>query len=256
MIYWFSLIGPLAFLIIFLVVVGIGFVVYHKIRRAARDFAKMAWGTETIAEGIRKQDLEYANTPKSVAATTSLCLPKITRDFPDFHYQEMKSRAENVLTSYLQAIDERNISILSEGTEELKTSIELRIGGMENQGLREQFNHVRIHRTEIRDYTKNQAKCCVTFQSAVEYYHYIEREDGTIVRGDSRMKTQARYNVECIYIQDRTMIENLHDAALATNCPNCGAPLSGVGAKVCKYCDSPIVEFNILSWHFDRVKEA
>lgn len=243
-------------LVLILILVGIGYGVYRKIKRTARDFARMAWGTNTIAEGIRKQELEYATTPKSVAGMTSIKLPMITKDFPDFHYNEMKTRAENVLVSYLRALDEGNVNILSEGTEELKKSIELRVDEMESQGLNEQFDNIKIHRTEIRDYVKNPAKCSVIFQSSVEYYHYKKREDGSIVSGDAKMKTQARYNVECIYIQDRTMIENLHDAALATNCPNCGGPLEGVGAKVCKYCGSPIIELNILSWHFDSVKEA
>ena len=33
-------------------------------------------------------------TPKSVAGATSICLPRISADFPDFHYEEMKRRAE------------------------------------------------------------------------------------------------------------------------------------------------------------------
>ena len=55
-------------------------------------------------------------------------------------------------------------------------------------------------------------------------------------------------------IQD--MVENQEDAGLALNCPNCGAPLPGLGAKKCIYCDTPIVEYNLRSWNFSRVEEA
>ena len=44
-------------LVLILILVGIGYGVYRKIKRTARDFARMAWGTNTIAEGIRKQEL-------------------------------------------------------------------------------------------------------------------------------------------------------------------------------------------------------
>ena len=55
-------------------------------------------------------------------------------------------------------------------------------------------------------------------------------------------------------IQD--MVENQEDAGLALNCPNCGAPLPGLGAKKCIYCDTPIVEYNLRIWNFSRVEEA
>ena len=55
-------------------------------------------------------------------------------------------------------------------------------------------------------------------------------------------------------IQD--MVENQEDAGLALNCPNCGAPLPGLGAKKCIYRDTPIVEYNLRIWNFSRVEEA
>ena len=55
-------------------------------------------------------------------------------------------------------------------------------------------------------------------------------------------------------IQD--MVENQEDAGLALNCPNCGAPLPGLGAKKCIYCDTPIVEYNLRIWNFSRGEEA
>ena len=59
-----------------------------------------------------------------------------------------------------------------------------------------------------------------------------------------------------VYIQDQDMIENQEDAGLGLNCPNCGAPLPGLGAKKCIYCDTPIVEYNLRVWNFSRVEEV
>lgn len=66
-----------------------------------------AFGTPDITQAARQMKQEYSTTPKSVSAMTSLLLPKIVSDFPDFQYDEMKERAENVLTQYLRAVTEK-----------------------------------------------------------------------------------------------------------------------------------------------------
>ena len=40
------------------------------------------------------------------------------------------------------------------------------------------------------------------------------------------------------------------------NCPNCGAPISTLGSKVCEYCGTPIVELNIYAWTFSNIEEV
>ena len=39
------------------------------------------------------------------------------------------------------------------------------------------------------------------------------------------------------------------------HCPNCGAPLSRLGAKVCEYCGTPVIEINIKEWSFSAVRK-
>ena len=80
---------------------------------------------------------EYSTTPKSVSAMTSLALPKIVSDFPDFQYDEMKERAENVLISYLRAVTAKNLSLLTDGNTELKQQLENHIQMLSVKDLRE-----------------------------------------------------------------------------------------------------------------------
>lgn len=249
------MIGLIIVLVLILAIIGSGYYAYYKIRKKIRDFSMQAFGTANIMQGFRNTEAEYEATPKSVSGVTSIYLPKITQDFPDFHFVEMKRRAENVLTSYLRSVDELDASLLTEGLNELKNKLEMRIDMLQDAGKTEHYENIRIHRTEISDYRKNRGRCSVTFQTSLQYNYWVEK-DGYVVTGDRNRLYQSRYNVELIYIQDRDLVENEEDAGLAMNCPNCGAPLPKLGAKKCAYCDTPIVEFSIRTWNFSDVHEV
>jgi len=250
-----KLIAIIVILVLVLIIIGIIFCAYVKIRDKIRYYSRMLFGTSNIVDGVKSMEMEQALTPKSVSAATSLYLPSIMRDFPDFHYDEMKTRAENVLISYLRSVDALNAGLLTEGTSELKGSLSMRIGALRSMGQKEHFQNIKIHRTEISQYRKTKGRCSIVMQSAVEYIHFVEK-DGEIKKGRRDIREQSKYNIEVIYIQDREVIENINDAGLAMNCPNCGGPLPKLGAKKCAYCDSPVVEFNIRTWNFASVKEC
>lgn len=241
--------------ILVLAVAGCIFYMVRRAKNTVESYSRAIFGTTDPIAGMKKVELENANTPRSVASATQLYLPQIMRDFPEFHYEEMKGRANNVLLSYLMGIHENRAAALSEGLEELKESLHMYLERLDGKGEREFFENIRIHRTEISQYRKTKGRCSIVFQSAVEYIHYVVR-DGELVRGQRDQKTQTRYNVEVVYIQDRDTVENLGNSGMGLNCPNCGAPLPGVGAKKCLYCDSPVVEFNIRTWNFSSVKEV
>lgn len=247
--------GIIIILVLLLILAGIIYYAYTKIRDKVRTVSNMMFGTDSLAEGFQHLETEEAVTPKSVSSATNLYLPAIMRDFPEFHYDEMKTRAENVLVSYLHSVEAKDVKLLSEGTAELKEQLRMRIQMLKNQEQEEHFYNIIIHKTAINKYRKEKGRCSIVLQSAVEHIHYIE-ENGKIVKGRNNLQEQTKYNVEVSYIQDHEMVEELGDAGLALNCPNCGAPLPGVGAKVCAYCDTPVVEFNIRTWNFTKVEEA
>lgn len=249
------MIGLIVILVLLLILVGIIYYAYMTIRNKIRQYSMMLLNNPDPIKGLKQRETEAASTPKSLSSATNLYLPKIVKDFPEFDYDEMKARAENVLVSFLRSIDEDNPELLSEGLNELKDKLSMRIEMLRQEGRREYFRGIAVHRTEIRLYRKMKGRCSVVFQSSVEYTHYIKK-DGRAERGREDLKEQAKYDIEVSYIQDREQVENLQDAGKALNCPNCGAPLPGLGAKKCVYCDSPIVEFNIRTWNFSNVKEV
>lgn len=228
----------------------------RRLQRKTREFSRAVFGTSDLRQGVEKMKADMATTPKSVSAMTSLLLPKIVKDFPDFEYNEMKERADNVLTSYLRAINDQNAGVLQDGNTELKQQLENRLGMLSGSGRREHYEQIRIHRTEISQYRKTEGRCIITFQSALECFHYVTGEDGTVIDGSKEYKYQTKYNTDLIYIQDRNLVENELDHALGVNCPNCGAPLSSLGAKMCEYCGSPVIEINIHAWSFSDVEEV
>ena len=248
-------IGTIVILVLALAAGAVGYIAYRNIKKKVQNFTRMAFGSDTISGSFQNMEKAVEITPKSVSANTKLYLPQILRDFPEFHFDEMRVRAENILIGFLLGIDEKNRGRLTESTtSELREKLEMRIDELNNEEAEEHFRNIVIHRTEIRMYRKIKGRCSIIFQSAVQYNHFKEK-GGTIISGARDKLEQSRYDIEMIYIQDRDVVENQTDSGLAMNCPNCGAPLPKLGAKKCLYCDTPIVEFSIKIWNFSNVEE-
>ena len=127
-------------LILILVIIGIILIAFFCIRKKVRDTSQALFGTPDIAQAAVQMKQEYATTPKSVSSMTSLLLPKISADFPDFEYNEMKDRANNVLVSFLRAITTKDENALSEGSRELKQQLENHIEMLRAEGRSEHFD--------------------------------------------------------------------------------------------------------------------
>ena len=87
-----SLIAIIVILVLCLVLAGIIYYTYCRIREKLRDTSRMLFGTDSMIEGMKQREAEVEMTPKSVSSATNLYMPSIMRDFPEFHYDEMKSR--------------------------------------------------------------------------------------------------------------------------------------------------------------------
>ncbi|MBU5428736.1 zinc ribbon domain-containing protein [Kineothrix sp. MSJ-39] len=243
-------------LVLILVIILTIYILIFLAKKKAKEVTRDLFGTDDIRKAAQQMKQEYATTPKSVNAMTSLLLPRIVADFPDFTYDEMKNRAEDVLVSYLRAIDQNNSSLLKEGNQELQDQLSHHLQMLSDQNLIEQYDDIRIHRTEISQYKKNAGRCVVTFQTSLACMHYRKNAEGRITEGSTEYTYQTRFNTDLIYIQNREIVEKESDRALGINCPNCGAPISSLGAKFCEYCGSAIVELNIHAWSFSHIEEC
>lgn len=245
--------GWIVWLVIAAVVFAGGGIAVTSVKRRLEQFSTAAFGTKSLAEGVERQADLLAETPKSVSGMTRIFAPQIARDFPDFQVEQFRNKAENLLTRALQAVSEENADLLGEVSPELRRQVENQIRDNCAAGIREVYAQIRIHRTEIADYRKAGGMCIITFQSAVECYHYKE-QNGAVTEGDRERKTQTKYNTELMYIQDERLAKT--DNAVGTTCPNCGAPVITLGNMRCEYCGLAVTPLNIKVWTLHRYYEV
>ena len=244
----------LLILLLFLAAIGIGVLtVYNNIKRKLSRLSSSLFGTTDFIEGWNRQADVLAETPKSVSSMTRLMEPQIMRDFPEFSWEEFKHKAENMLTSALLAISVNNPERLVEASDDIKKQVANIIADNCSNGIGETFSDIEIHQTEIANYSKDNGKCVITIQSAVGYLHY-KVQDGKVIEGDKNRKTQTKYNIELVYIQNPEARE--FDNAVGTVCPSCGAPVKTLGAKYCEYCGMGIVPLNIKVWSLHKFYEV
>lgn len=236
-----------------IVVAATVYIAYSTISRRVKDFSRAAFGTEDLIKGFQNQQDELAMKPKSVTSMTRLMEPQIQRDFPEFSWDEFKRRAETMLVSALTAIAKGDVLLVKEASEELSEQIRARIANNESSNVKEHYDNIRIHQTEIANYVKANGTCTITIQSAVEYDYYKERE-GKLLEGDKERKTQTKYNIELMYVQDASKVK--FGNAVGATCPNCGAPITNLGHMVCEYCGAGVQLINTKVWNLNSFQEV
>lgn len=257
--------------------------VIHKIERAASSKAIQFVGdmAQELLSGDAadlSHDLMSNRQPRSISDLTSVYAPVIARDFPDLNVNQLISAAENKLCSALMAIQETssqsmdskddvsesastedNISGADENgrhvflgaTPDFAAQIQRHLESLASDNREEYFQRVKIHRTGINSYIKNAGTCVITLQTAIEYLHYI-KQNGMVVSGSEQTMEQARYNLSLIYVQDESRLASSETNAVGVTCPNCGAPVRGLGQKTCEYCGSSVHSIDIRIWRMNK----
>lgn len=251
--------GIYIFLGVVVVLAVVIMVAVNKIKAKIRDVSRTAFGTDNFLEGYKQQEQVLADTPRSLNAMTKLLLPSITRDFPEFNYNQAKSRAEVLVKAYLNSLESGDLKELK--AEQISSSIpekaEAIINDLASTGKRVFYDDIVIHKTEISDYQRKDGMCIVTFQSSVAFLNYYLDESDNVVGGRRDLKRQTVFESDYTYIQDPEKIRASGNyESISLSCPHCGAPVKNLGAKFCEYCGSGVKEINVFSWNFTDIRET
>lgn len=204
-------------------------------------------------KGIEGDALRLKETPKSVSAMTRLELPRLEKDFPEFNWPEWRQRSENILKQYLEAVEHKNVAYLKDAGYGMKEQVRLAVQEALEKDINEKFDAVKIHRCEISRYQKDPFLCRVAIQMSCEYLHTLE--DHGINQPLNNEKEQHRFELEIVYVQDVSALG--HSAmGVGVTCPNCGAPVSDLGVKICAYCGTEVEPLNIRVWTPNKITEV
>ncbi|HCA05521.1 MAG TPA: hypothetical protein DEO32_06465 [Ruminococcaceae bacterium] len=243
-------------LITVLVIIGAVCAGAFAVRSKLRGISREMFGTDSFIKGYKDQKKQVSESPLSVRSMTSIYLPQIHQDFPDFDYELYRQKAESVLRSYFTAVSSKNVLALAEEcSNTLKNSVTGIIEDLERRDVTQVFAENVIHDVQIARYIKDGATVTVLFNASVGQYSYLEDKDGKVVLGSRDFKHQTIYEIALVYVQDARKMGVGADSGIGLNCPNCGAPIRNLGQKFCEHCGSGVIEANTRVWSFDSIKE-
>jgi len=267
-------------IIVVLIVISQVIRAIHAFQRAANPqagklLADLAGELLSGDGNARSLDQINSQRPRSVSDMTSVYAPMIARDYPDLNLQQLISAAENKLCSALYAIQEGsaegvgvqsgNSGYSSEeekeqnyflgATPDFAAQIQRQIKSLVSSDQIEYFERVRVHKSGIYSYQKVAGTCEITLQTAIEYLHYI-KQNGSVVSGSQQTVEQAKYYLVLIYVQDERLLPSGMINAVGVNCPNCGAPVPGLGHRQCEFCGTAIQTVDIRIWRINKFSEC
>lgn len=237
--------------------------------------------TQDIESG---EFMRRAQEPVSLSGMERIYGPMIQRDFPELNLEELKRRAERLAYTTLTAIDQENPSLLSESSEMYRMQVGQHLASLASVGRRERFSDITLHRIVLSNYQKQAGTSRISFQLAVGANYKLadraadsntDKDDGQQPpiadgpqadrsfdqQGDIQYQTnkvngvskrQFAFEIDALYIQDLDALATDTTEARAFNCPNCGAPVPGLGDLQCQYCGSAIEPINVRVWTFSR----
>jgi len=230
--------------IAFIVLAGLAvlFAVYviAKIVGTVRTWSSNLLGGLTLSDlrkAIADGKAEAENpSERTLFGATSIYLPKIMQDFPDFHLPEAKTALNVLLDEYLH--------IRYGGTDKFKQSTvepDLvnavpKVASGSSGAL--EVSNVNFHDAAISRYEKTNEYATITYVATVGYTAGGQRhEDRYFI--DSTLKLREHG------VEKKLLV-----------CTRCGGTIDSTSEKVCPYCGCGIIWDTRKSWRFTQIKEG
>ena len=229
------------FILLLLSVIIIFFIVKTKLSNLSQEL----WGTKSFIKGIKEQEIKTISEPKDIMGMEKFDLPKLNKDFKELNINELKRDAEKKIVNCLNAIETNDKSNLKE--EILKVFVDSKLEDL--KGKEVSYDSIKIHKTILNRYEKNDAIATIKIQSSLEYIY----SDGK----KSPKKVQTRFELEYIYVIDADKL-GMKDI-VGLNCPNCGAPIKSLGYDMCDYCNTHVINYmkdvTKKAWILNNIRE-
>lgn len=239
-----TIFGIIAFLfIIFLFI-------WAKLKISARKLGMDNINFKSVFDEIKNgmNDAQYGE--KHISGMTKLLKPNIEKDFKTFNESELYNKTETGLRTIFNCLEYKSVNnelpLLKEQLREI-------ISDYKTSKINVKYDDIKFHNFALKRYEKKNGVATIKVQTSLEYY-YKKEKDNKIVENYTKYKKQTRYTVDFIYVYDITQVKD-YTRVLGVHCPNCGAPLTKLGDKICDYCHSGVEDLNLKNWMMSAYHE-
>ena len=202
------------------------------IRRATRGMRERIGYIKNALDEAIAADKE-PEKPRSLSSLESVVLPKILKDFPDFNSKVFAERVRRDARTYYESGVQGKMLYTDDATENFMENFEDRLPDDVKGGIE-------IHRVTIAAYDNATRKKLLTCQASVGFI------DKTDIPRERRL----------ILVYVAGYADDPESPVIGFNCPNCGAPLPAVGARVCVYCGTAFSAPVSLGWLLMDAREG
>lgn len=222
------------------------FSVYYKFKRTLgiSNF-------NSFIDEVKQNDRNNYSTKKDLFGMTRIIEPIIVKDFPDFNLKHLYSSIETNLTSILNAKTKLDTSYLNKGLSLIKGKIVKEINDMKDENIIQKYTSIHFNDHALKSYKKNNGTATITTTSSVSYNYESNLDE----RKYNDLRYETKYECEFIYIYDEDKFKE-KQKSFGVHCPNCGAPVKGLGDLTCTYCGSEVKKINLRNWEMASFKEV
>lgn len=238
--------------IVFVILIIIGaiiLVIYSKLKKSVKS---LGLSESELVSMIKDGESDAITRHKSISGMSSLIIPRIVRDFPNFSESELYRKVETSLLAIFNSL-ENEVVLNKVELNVIKNNLELTIEDMKNSNISKTFKDIKFHNHAIKSYKKSDGVLMISVATSLEYF-YKEKKNDEIISDYSDYKKQTVYETKFIYVYDPEKYESTKNL-IGIHCPNCGSPVKNLSNKHCAYCGSGLEDINLKSWFISEYKE-